>query len=94
MERAIVNSIEEMIKYHEFYSLPPELLTRIVSKTNLSSSNIVKIIQRFRDEGKDMTNYLNLYSMINYNDIENENKEFLLNECQDSSINYYSLASC
>lgn len=88
LEEKIVKIISNIIKYKTFYSLPPEILTRIIINANLSSNDIVDVIKLLKEGGKKMNCYLSIYSLIEFKDLYLENRLFLLDECQDPDVTY------
>lgn len=87
IEEEILRSITNIIKCPTFFSLPPQIMTRIIRKAQLPSNNILEIIMKLKELGKSMENYLELYSQVRFDDISLENREFMLQECQDTAVN-------
>lgn len=86
LEAEIVKSVEDIIKCQSFYSLPPEILTRILIKSSLSSNKLVEVIHLLRVEGKDMINFYELYYLVEYKNLTNKNREDMQSELKDPTI--------
>lgn len=78
-----------MITSLTFIELPPELLSEVVRKAKLSSNEIVAIIKMLRINRKEMIKYIGLYNKVDYKDLSLTNQIFMLEECQDQTINFY-----
>lgn len=86
LESLIATSIDNIIKCQTFFALPPEILTRIIFKSRLSSNNVVEIIHKLRNMDINMIDYFALYSLIDYKDLTKENREIMKNELQNPEI--------
>lgn len=88
LEKEIADSIADMMNFSTFYMLKPEIMLRIISKSKITPDSIIKIIHRLRVIGKNMIDYMNLYSLINYEGLNYESRVFMETELQDDNINF------
>lgn len=84
-EAAVSREIEFFVSTDAFYLLPIEVIHRIIFNSPITTSSIMQFAHKIKDSGINFDRFANIYELLEYEEMSDEDLQFLISESENSS---------